>query len=81
MDAARGVVGPSMPRQDMRGEYARDAAVGHVAPATTTRTAGDDGDGNVWRILGFGLAGMGVAVGSAAGLARHQRVRAGRVVA
>ena len=85
MDAARGVVGPYMPkRQDLRGEYSRDAAVGHFAPTApvgAARTAGDDGDGNVWRILGFGLAGMGVAVGSAAGLARHQRVRARRVVA
>jgi hypothetical protein len=89
MDAARGVVGPYMPkRQDLRGERALDAPplrMGRPArvPVPSTRTAGDDGDGNGngWQILGFGLAGMSAAVGSAVGVAHHHRVRARRVVA
>jgi hypothetical protein len=69
------------PRQDLRGERALDAARPVAKTAPTSSTAGDDEDVNVWRILGFGLAGMGAAAGSAAGLARHHRVRARRVVA
>ena len=81
------------PAQDLRGEHARDAARNQVAPGQPTwpvnptplpapaapAKASSDGGGvdTTWLLLG--LAGAGIVAGSAAGVARHTRVRARRV--
>ena len=81
------------PAQDLRGEQARDAARNQVAPGQPTwpvnptplpapaapAKASSDGGGvdTTWLLLG--LAGAGIVAGSAAGVARHTRVRARRV--
>ena len=86
------LAGTVSPQQDLRGEHARDAARAaepQVEPRQPTRPihpvsaakpvieTGNDDD--IWLVLGIGLAATGVVAGSAAGAARHYRVRARRV--
>jgi hypothetical protein len=50
------------------------APVSQVAPS-------DDGNDDVWLIVGIGMAAAGIVAGSAAGMTRRYRVRARRVAA
>ena len=71
------LAGTTSPRQDLRGEHAKGPArAAEAVPAA--ETGSDDG---VWLVLGIGLAAGGIVAGSAAGVARHHRVRARRVAA
>ena len=95
VDPAAGTVYGSIAYDDWRGEQARDAvpagehprSPGHPSqvtpkPApTVTAAKPDDGDDDVWLILGIALAATGVAAGSGAVVARRYRLRASRVPA
>ena len=83
-----------LPKQDLRGERAQDAARTHIqpgqptwpthpqpvpTPVAPTKAAADVDDDGIWIALGIGLAGAGLVAGGAAGLSRRMRVRARRV--
>jgi hypothetical protein len=83
-----------LPKQDLRGERAKDAAHRHLqpgqpswpvnpqplpAPTTPAKASTDVDDDGIWLVLGLGLAGAGIVAGGAAGLTRRVRVRARRV--
>jgi len=53
----------------------------HSLPKPAPAVAADDGgtDDGVWLLLGAGFVTAGIVAGSAAGIARHHRVRARRV--
>lgn len=88
-------VDPAAPSQDFRDFDARHAPTvaehprgpGHPSQITpkpapiVTTTKPDDGDDDVWLILGIALAATGVAAGSGAVVARRYRLRARRVPA
>jgi hypothetical protein len=94
-DRAAGTVFGSIAYDDWRGEQAGDAAPaaehprgpGHPSQVTpkpapiVTAAKPDDGDDDVWLILGIALAATGVAAGSGAVVARRYRLRARRVPA
>jgi hypothetical protein len=94
-DPAAGTVSGSILYDDWRGGQARDAAPaaehprgpGHPSQVTpkpapiVTAVKPDDGDDDVWLILGIALAATGVAAGSGAVVARRYRLRARRVPA
>ena len=86
---------PAAPSQDFRDFDARHAPTvtehprgpGHPSQVTpkpapiVSATKPDDGDDDVWLILGVALAATGVAAGSGAVVARRYRLRARRVPA
>ena len=86
---------PAAPSQDFRDFDARHAPTvtehprgpGHPSQVTpkpasiVSATKPDDGDDDVWLILGIALAATGVAAGSGAVVARRYRLRARRVPA